>query len=57
MRKNANMVASLGRPISELAKSSRPLANLGKFNESVLAVIVVQGILGLIESQFTQAEV
>ena len=57
MRKNANMVASLGRPISELANSSRPLANLEKFNQSVLAVIVVQGILGLIESQFTQAEV
>jgi hypothetical protein len=57
MRQNANMVPSLSRSISELANTSQPLRNLYKFNEFVLAVIVVQGILGLIESQFTQAEV
>jgi hypothetical protein len=57
MRQYANMVPSLSRSISELANTSQPLQNLEKFNEFVLAVIVVQGILGLIESQFTQAEV
>jgi hypothetical protein len=57
MRKYANMVPMLERSISQLANSSRPLQNLYKFDEFVLAIIVGQGILGLIESQFTQAEV
>jgi hypothetical protein len=57
MRKHANMVPSLERTISELANYSRPLQNLYRFDEFVLAVIVAQGILGLIESQFSQAEV
>ena len=57
MRNHANMVPWLGLSISDLANSSRPLQRLYKFDGSVLAVIVVQGILGLIESQFTQAEV
>jgi hypothetical protein len=57
MRKHANMVPWLSRPISEIANSSRPLQNLYKFDEFVLAIIVAQGILGLIESQFSQAEV
>lgn len=57
MRSYANMVPWLERSISELANSSRPLQNLYKFDEFVLATIVAQGILGLIESQFSQAEV
>jgi hypothetical protein len=57
MRKYANMVPLLERSISELANESRPLQNLYKFDEFVLATIVWQGILGLIESQFSQAEV
>jgi hypothetical protein len=57
MRRHANMVPALSRPISELANTSQPLMNLNQFNAFVLAVIVVQGILGLIESQFTQAQV
>jgi hypothetical protein len=57
MRKYANMVPSLERSISELANYSRPLQNLYMFDEFVLAVVVGQGILGLIESQFSQAEV
>jgi hypothetical protein len=57
LRKYANMVPWVGRSISERANNSQPLKNLNKFDEFVLAVIVAQGILGLIESQFTQAEV
>lgn len=57
LRKHANMVPALGRKISELANTSRPLQNLDSFNKFVLVFIVVQGILGLLESQFTQAQV
>ncbi len=57
MRKNANMVPFLSRPISNVVNNSGPLRRLSTFDEFVLAFIVVQGLLGLIESQFTQAEV
>jgi hypothetical protein len=57
MRKYANMVPALSLSISEIANSSQPFQNVFKFNEVVLATVVAQGILGLIESQFSQAEV
>jgi hypothetical protein len=57
MRKYANMVPSLSRRVSKIAYTSKPLQNLYKFNMLVLAFVVVQGIFGLIESQFTQAQV
>ena len=56
LRHGANMVPWLGRPISEVAYS-KPLEGLLKFNEFVLGFIVIQGIFGFIEAQFTQAEV
>src|SRR5256714_10169452 len=57
MRRGANMVPWLGRPFSHIADNSRTLRQLYKFDEFVLAFVVLQGALGLMESQFTQAEV
>ena len=56
LRKGANMVPWLGRPISEVAHS-KPLEKLLTFNEFVLCFILIQCVFGFIEAQFTQAEV
>ena len=57
LRKGANMVAWLSRKVTDKTSDSPGFYKVLGFNKLVLVFVVLQGILGILESQFTQQEV
>ena len=57
LRKGANLVPWLSRKASERTISNPHFLGVVQFNKFVLVFVLIQGFLGVLQSQFTQQEV